>query len=150
LHPVGDRTYFHLIYATRSPKGVETFKGVEKAAFHFQQRVRVEAEERAQVRRSGQLSLFGGEEQPPSHRAILLRERYTAEARQAVETMIMSQPQTPNEVAWDAAMRLPLVWESDLKEWITALKDRGRITIDGLKPRAKVPQRDQGHVLVRR
>src|SRR5260221_6093279 len=33
LHPVGDRTYFHLIYATRNRKGVEAFIETEKAAF---------------------------------------------------------------------------------------------------------------------
>jgi three-Cys-motif partner protein len=40
LHPEFDRTRFHLIYATRHPKGVKVFKEAEKAAMQQMQQIR--------------------------------------------------------------------------------------------------------------
>jgi len=61
LNPTEDRTHFHLIYATRHPKGVEVFKEVEKRAFEFQNDVRAKADEKKQVREKS------------SHRSLLAR-----------------------------------------------------------------------------
>lgn len=46
LHPEFNRTHFHLIYATRHPKGVEVFKETEKRAMLEMERVRAEAQKR--------------------------------------------------------------------------------------------------------
>ena len=53
LHPDIDSTHFHLIYATRNPKGVEVFKDAERAAMKIQDEVRAEAKGKKRVRKSG-------------------------------------------------------------------------------------------------
>ena len=56
LHPEKNRTHFHLIYATRAPKGIQVFKEVEKKAMPFMEKTRDEAqneiEKNVQVKQS--------------------------------------------------------------------------------------------------
>jgi hypothetical protein len=47
---------------------------------------------------------------------------------------------------WEAAVTFPLVWESDLKEWLREWKDRVRI--EGMKPRQQSPRRGAGNRVV--
>jgi three-Cys-motif partner protein len=150
LHPIGDRTYFHLIYGTHHRKGVEKFKEVEKEAFDIQEAVRAEAQERESKRKTGRGSLFAEAEQPPSHRAVMLRERYTAAARCDVEALLRDNRTVPYHDAWDVALsRWPLVWESDLKDWIKDWSAEKRIEVRGLKSNQRVPRwNDPNHILV--
>jgi len=43
LHPEKNRTHFHLIYATRDPRGIEVFKEAEKKAMPVMEKTRDEA-----------------------------------------------------------------------------------------------------------
>ena len=76
LHPEIDRTHFHLIYATRHPKGVEVFKATEKKAMQEMERVRAEAQQRRREERTGQRALFSAEETMGSSYYSALREHY--------------------------------------------------------------------------
>ncbi len=38
--------------------------------------------------------------------------------------------------------QVPLVWERFLKDWLVDMRESGKIKIDGLKGRAKRPNRD--------
>jgi len=148
LHPVGDRTYFHLVYATRHRKGVEVFKGVEKKAFPEQERIRAAAEERHAIQQTHQASLFANEtDQPPSPRAMTLRKRYLTAARKRIEDVRAGRRQVSFDEIWDTAMAFPLVWESDVKDWIAEWKRNRRVKVLNLKPKQRVPQRDEGHVI---
>ena len=148
LHPDVERTYFHLIYATRHWRGVEVFKQVEKAAFEFQEQVRSAAKETARVRKTKQPSLFADEEAKlPSLRAVTLRERYLSAARDRVAEVRAGRKQVPYDEVWDAALAFPLVWESDVKEWVAEWRQAGRIKLLGLAKKARVPKREQGHIL---
>ncbi len=57
LKPLHQRAYFHLIYATRSPKGVEKFRDVEKRLVTEQDQVRHTAQREHRIRRTGQNEL---------------------------------------------------------------------------------------------
>jgi hypothetical protein len=50
--------------------------------------------------------------------------------------------------AWEIAMRLPMVWESDLKHWMETWAKEGWLGVEGLKGKARKPQRDEHHFLV--
>jgi len=52
LKPLHDRAYFHLVYATRSAKGIEKFRDVEKQVATEQEAVRERAQ-REHANRSG-------------------------------------------------------------------------------------------------
>ena len=78
LHPKNNRTHFHVVYATRDPKGIQVFKDTEKKAMPVMEITRGEAQKREREERTGQteLGLFSGAEtQDPSEHFLFLRER---------------------------------------------------------------------------
>jgi hypothetical protein len=148
LYPDIDRRFFHLIYATRNRKGVEVFKSVEQRAMELQEHTRAEAKQRKRVKQSqGQLELFPAEDMPHSNPLADLRRRYLEKARQAVLARLTARESVRYEEVWDLALSAPLVWECDVKEWIQGWKKEGRLTLQGMGPREKVPKLGKNHVL---
>jgi hypothetical protein len=142
LHPDKDRTYFHLIYATRNRKGVEKFKEVEKAAFTEQERLRSAAEERREA------SLFSSlENQPPSARVVQLRTRYLKAAEQRLREVCAGRSRVSFDEIWDTALAFPLVWDSDVKDWVKERVRRGELRVLNLGPRQRVPQWGKDHIV---
>jgi three-Cys-motif partner protein len=148
LRPENDRTHFHLIYATRSPKGVEEFKQVEKKGMEVMEQARGEARQRRRRSRSGQLEMFGAVEMHDPRHYIHLRERYVTAAKQQVEDSVRRHRTVLYDDVWAAALTQPLVWESDLKFWIREWSKSGAIGLDGLEGRERVPKRGANHRLV--
>jgi len=149
LHPVREHTHFHLVYCTRDPKGVDVFKGADKKAMEAMEEIRAKAQQDARIKGSGNLELFGAKEMKKTmgHYGFL-RDRYTSLAKKYVKGMLEKDKEVPYDRAWAVAMRLPMVWESDLKLWIEAWETKGRIGIEGLRGKARVPKRGAGLVLV--
>lgn len=145
LHPTKDRTHFHLIYATRDPKGIEVFKDAEKKAMPVMERTRDEAQKRGRVERTGQTEFAFGSmtTQDPSLYFQSLRERYTSRAKTTILDIIRSKKRLPYDKAWAEAVRFPLTWENDLKEWLRDLESTGRLEFTGMKETQRVPQRGQ-------
>ena len=151
LHPKKNRTHFHLIYATRDPKGIEVFKDAEKKAMPVMEKTRDEAQKREREERTGQteLGLFSGTvTQDPSEYFRSLRERYISRARAAVLALLQTKKQLAYDEAWSSAMTFPLTWESDLKDWIRDWEQNGRLEIMGMKKKQSVPQLGENNCLV--
>jgi hypothetical protein len=151
LHPTRDRTHFHLIYATRDPKGIEVFKDAEKKAMLVMEQTRDEAQKRAREERTGQkeLGLFSHTmPQDPSAYFRSLRERYVSSARAAVQHLVQTKRQLAYDQAWSLAMTFPLTWESDLKNWLTDWESTGRLEFTGMKEDRRAPQRGQNIKIV--
>ena len=55
-------------------------------------------------------------------------------------------------IPWDEALtsllEIPLVWDNDVKAIVKGERDAGRLKIEGLKPKERVPKLGKGHVLV--
>jgi three-Cys-motif partner protein len=149
LHPMKERTYFHLVYGTRHRKGVEVFKQVEKTAFDFQSQVREAAKEAERLRKTNQPLLDFEDDEPavPSLRAVMLRQRYLAAALERIQKIRVDRKQVSFDEIWDAAIAFPLVWESDVKDWVVDQQSKGKIRLLGLKPNQRVPQWEEGHVV---
>lgn len=146
LHPEKDRTHFHLIYATRDPRGIEVFKDAEKKAMPIMEKTRDEAQKREREERTRQteLELYSNmPRQDPSAYFRSLRNRYISRARAAVLDLIRAKTQLPYDEAWSSAMTFPLTWESDLKDWLDDWKREGRLEFTGMKESQRVPQRGQ-------
>jgi three-Cys-motif partner protein len=143
LHPEIDRTHFNLIYLTRNLKGIEVFKDAEKRAMQVQETARAEAQQRRRVARKGQSELFGSKELHDSTHYESLRERYLTKARAMVLQALKSNCQLLYDDAWTLALSEPMVWESDLKQWIEEWKNEERLEIVGLQPRQRVPRRSK-------
>ena len=151
LHPEKNRTHFHLIYATRDPKGIAVFKEAEKKAMPVMEKTRDEAQKREREERTGQteLRLYSNVvTQDPSSYFLSLRDRYIFRARAAVLSLIQTKKQLAYDEAWSSAMTFPLTWESDLKDWIHEWEQDGRLETRGMKERQHVPQLGQNISLV--
>ena len=146
LHPEKNRTHFHLIYATRDPKGIKVFKEAEKKAMPVMEKTRDEAQKREREERTGQteLGLYSNVmTRDPSSYFLSLRDRYASRARAAVLSLIQTKKQLAYDEAWSSAMTFPLTWESDLKDWIHEWEQDGRLETWGMKERQRVPQLGQ-------
>ncbi len=149
LHPEIDRTHFHLIYATRHPKGVEVFKEAEKSAMQEMERLRSVAQKRKREERTGQGELFSTVETvAESSYYHQLRDRYLSQAKQRTLNLLKGRKRLSYDAAWALVLESPLVWERDLKDWIIDWQSTGELKIEGLEGRARVPSRDKSHLLV--
>lgn len=148
LHPEIDRTHFHLIYATRSATGVEVFKDVERLAMKAMEEARADAQQRKRERATGQSELFEGRVLHHSTHYEALRERYVTKCKQLLRSRLESRRRLTYDDAWAFALRAPMVWEQDLREWLASWQTNGLLQIRGLKPRARVLKRKQGIELI--
>lgn len=149
LHPKKNRTHFHLIYATRHPKGVEEFKKAEKNAMKSMEGARADARQRRRIAKTGQAEFdFGNGPVVSGEHYDDLRERYLGQARSELLSTFQERRRMAYDEAWELAMQFPLVWESDLKAWIEDWKEAGKIHLEGLSPGDRVPKREKGHSLI--
>jgi three-Cys-motif partner protein len=146
LYPNIDRSFFHLIYATRNRKGVKVFKDTEKQAMTVMASSRAEAKQRKRVSRTGRRELF---DDPPDSTPIeTLRNHYLSRAKEKIRQTLQDQAGVSYERVWDLALEYPLIWESDLKEWVREWKVAGSLKIQGMKSGQRVPQVGQGITLM--
>ncbi|MCA1790212.1 MAG: three-Cys-motif partner protein TcmP, partial [Thioalkalivibrio sp.] len=147
LDPDISRTAFHLIYATRNIVGLQVFKTVEKSAMSTMLAAQESAALRKRQAEKAQGDLFGPIEMIVPKHYEMLRARYIRKARALVTALLSSKTSISYDVAWRAALSFPLVWESDLKEWIRAWRRDGSVIVNGLGPREQVPKLDHRHTL---
>jgi three-Cys-motif partner protein len=140
LRPLEERSFFHLIYATRSRRGVEVFKEAEKKAMPLMAEVRAEAHQRRRISETGEPELFRACDMAASQKITRLRERYLNLARREAEDKLQSNPSVAYDDLWDAAMAWPLVWDCDVKAWLADWRQRGVVDVLGLSPRQRVPK----------
>lgn len=151
LHPEIDRTHFHLIYATRNTKGVEVFKQAEKQAMEMMEEARADAQQRKRLQKTGQSELpFAVEAYHDPGHYESLRNRYLRRAQQRVREFVETQHRVLFDTLWINAMSFPLVWESDLKDWIRDWRNAGIVEVEGLRPREREPKRKANHWIVYR
>ena len=138
LKPLHDRAYFHLIYATRSSKGIEKFRDVEKRLVTEQQEVREAAQREHRMERTGQqeLPLGGSDTLSPSIQEERTRQRERARI-QLIE-LLTSGPQRYEKLL-PVLLQIPLFWRMDLNALIADERRMGRIGVDGMRPRHRVP-----------
>lgn len=148
LHPEMDRTHFNLIYLTRNSKGVEVFKATEKKAMEVQEEARAEAQQRRRIALKGQTELFGCKELHDSGHYESLRNRYVTKTRDKVLAELESKRRMLYDDAWAIASSEPMSWDSDLKGWIDEWVQEGRLVVEGMMPRQRVPHRNEGNFLV--
>lgn len=150
LNPQRNQTHYHLIYATRHPKGVEVFKQAERNASEFMTVARAGALQRHRIEMTNNLELFDAEEYAGNNDSYLLvlRSRYLKMAHALVEGELRRNPGRPilYDEAWKIACRFPLVWESDLHKWIHTHRDK--VNVLGMKPNQHLPRCQSGNSLV--
>jgi three-Cys-motif partner protein len=134
LHREEDTTHYHLIYASRNEKGLEVFKDAERRAVDVMEQKRAEAQQ-AKRAAGGQAMLFRAAEMHDSSYYSALRTLYLDRAKGEVLKVFQGQSLLGYDDAWRLAMKHPLVWERDLKDWIAVWRKEGRLDSGGLSPR---------------
>ena len=101
--------------------------------FDFAGFSRDEAQKRGRVERTGQTEFAFGSmtTHDPSLYFQSLRERYTSRARATILDLIQSKKRLPYDKVWAEAVRFPLTWENDLKEWLRDLECTGDWNLPG-------------------
>ena len=138
LKPLQDRAYFHLVYATRSPKGIEKFRDVEKKVATEQEVVRQRAQREFRERKSGQAEIDFGSD-TPSRDLEWEREQQLRRADARVMALLENGP-VRYELLLPQVLELPLVWKSDLNDILVRGDRSGRFVIEGRGPRQRIPK----------
>lgn len=144
LNPVKNRSHFHLIYLSRNAKGLDVFKSEEKRSMSDMETARARAEQKQREKKTGRLEFTWPDDAPESDYFEFLRDRYRHLAQDAVSARLRIAGRLAYDDAWNLWLRFPMVWESDLKDWIK----NSRVRVEGMAARDRVPKRRSGHVLV--
>lgn len=149
MKPTMDRSYFYLVYGTRHLKGLCEFSNVEKKFAFEQEHVRSTAIQRVRVERTGQNELFGVSEN--DNDALDFNNERAAQLAWATERLwqlIRESKRIRYDDLLAMILETPLVWQSDINAEIQRLTKSDVITIEGLKPRERVPKVGHEHVIV--
>lgn len=147
LHRECDTTHFHLVYATRSDKGLEVFKEVEEKAAEVIEKRRAENAERKRSSAASQLSFLEPTQMHDPVYYTNLRNIYRNRAFDSLTAAIAKTGKLAYRDAWLLALQYPLVWESDLKQWIANWRKSGAVEVTNLTPR-QAPNRKRDNTIV--
>ncbi len=138
LKPLHDRAYFHLVYPTRSPKGIEKFREVEKKVVFEQELVRRRVQREHRENKSGQAEMDFASS-IPSRALRDEREHQLQRAHSRVLELLQGGPVRYEDLQ-PRILELPLVWNSDLNEFLVEGRQSGRFIVTGLGPRERTPK----------
>lgn len=139
LKPLHNRSYFHLIYATRNPKGILKFREVEKKVVTEQETVRETAQREDRETRTGQTEIAFAPtgELTPSRQAERASQLLKAEAK--IRNLVRSGP-IAYETLQPLVLELPLVWHTDLNRMLMDAHRNNQLMIEGMRPRQRAPK----------
>jgi three-Cys-motif partner protein len=138
LKPLSDRTYFHLVYATRNPKGILEFRHVERKTVKEQDAIRGAAQREHRETKTGQSELAFEHAGGLSHTTQDERTRRLQEAKERLFTILRHGPICYEQLQ-PRILELPLVWNTDLNRLLLQ-EHHKTLRIEGLAPRQKVPK----------
>ena len=142
MKPIAERSYFYLLYATQSWKGISEFRAIEKKAIDEQENIRNAAKYRAEIYKTGQENLFGGIDMSATYKSYEDERRGQLERGKAITEKILQSGRggIHYEDLVGEVLETPLVWESDLKRWLGDMRQNGQIDIPDLSGRERVPK----------
>lgn len=148
--PTQGRTYFHLVYATGHAKGLVEFHKVEQKAAEEEEKARLYRAREKRLRTTGTGELFSVEQTMEGGGRSYAGERETRLAQ--ARTWLQQALQDRKVIRWDDALpgmlEIPMVWEQDAKAIVKAEREAGRLEVDGLGPKERVPKLGKGHRLL--
>jgi len=141
LMPLAERSYFHLVYGTRHWKGLVEFREVERKTMSEQERVRSDAIQTSRERRSGQSELFDSLDVPFVTRSLDEQRSEQLEGSQAqLGQLLIESGSIKYEVILGTLLENPLVWKSDIDNWLREMRSTGEIEIKDMSGRERTPK----------
>lgn len=142
LKPLAERTYFHLVYATRHWRGLQEFRKVEEEAMEIQEQVRFDVKKNARAERTGIEDMFQESGESAGARRIAKRREQNLErAHVEVAAFASAKRSFAAHEAWAIALAIPLVTINDAKQLLVGLEKSGRVRFS-LAFRQRVPDAD--------
>ena len=145
-HPSNNRTYFHLVYATRHPKGIIEFREVEKKSSGIQEQVRDALRQQNVIKKrqhtTGMDDLLGVIEQDGNSAAFESERLHrVTQAKERLYQLLQISSVLKAEELQGKILEIPLVWKSDLNEWIYTLRALGIVKVENMSGRSKALNR---------
>jgi hypothetical protein len=140
LKPDNDAIHYHLIYGTRSFKGLEEFKHTEADAIPHMHELRAEAQRRKAEESSGQGFLLPPAATYREERFQKFHERRMANARTSVIELLNRKPSVTYEDLYRESMQYSTVLVGDLREWLEHWKNEGKIRYRNWVKGQRVPR----------
>lgn len=142
MMPDRDDIHYHLIYATRSYKGLQEFKKAEEISIRFMHDLRAAAQRREDERMSAQSFLLPPSETYREKRFRLLNARRKSNARAAVIELLQTKAPIAYDTLYQESMQFATVVEDDLRLWLKEWEQSGLIRFRNWKANQKVPNRE--------
>lgn len=147
MKPDSDAFNFHLIYATRHPKGVEVFKSVERRTEQQTHVVRADVQLRQRQEKTGNLELFAAPVLYRERKYQQLAEDNRVRAKKRVWDLLVASEAVSYDNCWAEALQFSAVYEEDLRNWLTEWEKSGNIHVKGRKKPNQVLKRGCNHSL---
>lgn len=139
LFPTKDRTFYSLIYATRSPKGVEVFRDCQHAALKAQDRVRADLQVAKRDDLLGTTDMFGGAVTGNEFAGRWIAEQESAALRAFREGIPFSPSSITYGDLWPGILAKHGVRKTRLGRMAAELRNEGRIQFLDWAARKQVP-----------
>lgn len=146
LDPQQDRHHYHLVYATRSLKGLMAFRQVEEKALVAQREMRARVRAERRMARSDQLKLYDGDVLDTRYMDELI-ERYQKQAQEQVTDLLQQRTSVPYDDVVARGLSFPTISNNIVKQWLKEWKRKGLVEFQGLKPGARVPKVNSQHAV---
>lgn len=146
LKPTANTPHFYLFYGTRNRKGVIEFRKAQRSTAAEEASVRYEAKAVKREVRAGQPDLLraAGLDQPTDDKLYHAQE--VEDARSALVDLVEKQRRISFERLVDHLLVHYEITERDVQGVLSAERAAGRIQIQGMKPRERLPK--DGHWIV--
>lgn len=144
LKSTDESFHFHMVYATRSPKGVEEFKRAEDEVVPFMHGVRADAKQGKILQRTGQYPLLGAYEMYIDERHSRYRTANLKRAEKAVTAKLNGNSSVQFDDLWAEWMQFACVQDEDLQLWLRKASKEGKIIINNQSTRAFKASRGKG------
>ena len=142
LMPDRDAIHYHLVFGTRSFRGLEVFKETEAVAIPFMHQRRAEAQRRRDLERNGQGFLLSAAEMYQERRFQDFNTRRRANARDAVVQLLSRNPVRTYRELFQESMQFATVGQTDLRQWLDDWRRSGLIRYRNWGKSQKVPHAD--------
>jgi three-Cys-motif partner protein len=142
LMPDRDEIHYHLVFGTRSFRGLEEFKKTEAVAIPFMHNLRATAQRRRDEESSGQGFLLSPAETYQEKRFRSFNARRSASARADVMSLLVQTGSTTYRAVYQESMQYSTVLEQDLREWLDEWKEKGLIRYPNWSKSQRAPHSD--------
>lgn len=138
---VSDRTLYFLTYTTRNPAGIEVFRDCQIGAAKKQSIVRQQTKAKEQDKKTGQISLFGEDEEFDTERS--LEQQFISQIDEAIASFmeLLKENKTMKYGdIWPLILEKYVIKKSTLSREVNRLRKEGLISINPWPERKRTPE----------